>query len=242
MHRRTVIASIGATVALSTLAQAQTRTAGSKERIAILGTGSLGSTLAECWGRAGYPIVLGSRTPQDQRVTSLLAKLGSTVSAATLSEAARQASIVVFALPWPAVRTLMPSIGDLTGKIIIDPMNSMKWVGAYPHPPDIATSVSEELQSLAPGAKVVKALNTPTAANMRDPKRAGGHVSIPLAGDDVSAKAQVAALVTQMGLEPLDVGPLVAARYIEAMLRLSAGYVAYTRGKYFEYHLVPVKT
>lgn len=242
MHRRTVLASLGATAVLSTLSQAQTNSTRAKEKIAILGTGSLGSTLAECWIRAGHSIVFGSRTPEDPRVKTLVAKLGSNVSATTLGDAVRQAPIVVFAVPWPAVRGLMPAIGNLTDKILIDPMNSMKWVDKYPHPPDIATSVSEELQGLAPGAKVVKALNTPTGANMRDPQRAGGHVSIPLAGDDLPAKTQVAALVTAMGLEPLDVGPLIAARYIEAMLRLSAGYVAYSHGKYFEYHLVPVKT
>jgi len=139
------------------------------------------------------------------------------------------------------VKDLMPFIGDLTDKVLIDPMNAIKWVDNYPGPPDIATSVAEELQTLAPGAKVVKALNTPSSANILDPARAGGHVSIPIAGADVAAKLRVARLVAEIGLEPVDTGPLMAARYIEGMLRLSAGYVVYTKGKSsFEFNLVPV--
>ena len=73
-----------------------------------------------------------------------------------------------------------------------------------------------------------------------NPQRAGGHVSIPLAGADVAAKSRVAALVAEIGLEPVDTGPLIAARYIEAMMRLSVGYALYTKGKFFEFHLAPV--
>ena len=146
-------------------------------------------------------------------------------------------------LPWKAAKDLVPTLGDLSGKVIIDPMNAaLRIVDGYPAPSDEATSVSEQLQALMPAAKVVKAFNTPTAANILNPARAGGHFSIPLAGADVPAKLRVAALVTEIGLEPVDTGPLIAARYLEDLLRLGVGYVIYTKGKFFEYHLVPVKT
>jgi len=246
MHRRTILTSIGAALAASALAQAQTPPATgaqAKEKIAILGTGRLGQALAKCWVRTGHPIVFGSRTPDDARVKNVAHDLGAAVSVATLAQAAAQADVVVFALPWLAVRGLIPAMGDLTGKIVIDPMNAaLKLVDGYPAPPDIATSVSEELQALVPGARVVKAFNTPTAKNIMDPARAGGHVSIPLAGADAAAKSRVAALVAEIGLEPVDTGPLIAARYIEAMFLVSVGYVIYTKGRFFEFHLVPVKT
>jgi 8-hydroxy-5-deazaflavin:NADPH oxidoreductase len=182
----------------------------------------------------------GSRTPDDERVKKVAKDIGAAVSVATLGQAAAQAEIVVFCLPWKPVKDLMPAIGDLTGKIVVDPMNAMKLVDKYPVPPDIATSVAEELQSLVPMARVVKAFNTPAAANIVNPGRAGGHVSIPLAGADVAAKLRVAALVSEIGLEPVDTGPLIAARYLEAMMRLSFGYLLYSKGRFFEFHLVPV--
>jgi predicted dinucleotide-binding enzyme len=238
--RRTVLATIGATV----VAGALTRNvvAAGKQKIAILGTGELGQALATCWTRTGHSIVLGSRTPAEERVRRVARGLGPMVSVATVAQAAAQAEVVVFALPWKAAGDTVAAVGNLTGKVVIDPMNAVKWENNYPAPPDIATSVAEELQALVPGAKVVKALNTPMAANILDPSRAGGHVGIPLAGADLAAKELVAALVSEIGLEPVDTGPLIAARYIEGMLRLSAGYVAYMKGEAsFEYRLVAVR-
>lgn len=271
IRRRTVLAALGATAAASGLARSQepapTRakapTPSAKERIAILGTGKLGQALARCWVRRGHAIVFGSRTPEDPRVKQVAQDIATAVagprdalepsaaahgtapvvSVVANREAIAQTDIALFALPWKAVKDLVPTLGDLNGKIIIDPMNAaLTVVDGYPAPPTELISLSEQLQALAPGAKVVKAFNTPTAANLLNPARAGGHVSIPLAGSDIAAKSRVAALVSEIGLEPVDTGPLVAARYIEAMFLVSVGYVIYTKGRFFEFHLVPVKT
>jgi predicted dinucleotide-binding enzyme len=234
-----MLTTIGATLVTGALARKVE--AAEKEEIAILGTGNLGQALARCWTRTGHPIVFGSRTPAAERVRNVATSIGPMVSVATIAQAAEQAAVVVFALPWKAAKEAVAAAGHMTGKVVIDPMNAIKWENNYPAPPDIATSVAEELQALAPGAKVVKALNTPSSRNILDPSRAGGHVGIPIAGADLAAKARVAALVSEIGLEPVDTGPLIAARYIEGMLRLAAGYVVYTKGKaQFEYNLVPV--
>lgn len=255
IRRRTVIASLGATLTAGALTRAQAQTGSdraqsgsdpaqdAKGKIAILGTGKLGQALATCWVRAGHAIVFGSRTPNDERHLKIAKGLGSGASVATPREAAAQADVVVFALPWKPAQELVPTLGDLSGKVIIDPMNApLKVIDGYPARSDEPTSVSEQLQALAPNAKVVKAFNTPTAANILNPARAGGHVTIPLAGADLAAKSRVAALVTEIGLEPIDMGPLIAARYLEDLLRLGVGYVIYTKGKFFEYHFAPVKT
>jgi predicted dinucleotide-binding enzyme len=238
IHRRTVLASIGASLAIGTGTTARAQSA---EKIAILGTGALGQALARGWARRGHRIIYGSRTPEDERVGRIVRETGSGAIVTTLGDAAAAAQIVVFALPWKAVKELMPAIGDLRGKILVDPMNAVKVVDGYPGPPDDPmTSVAETLQSWAPDAKLVKAFNTPAAKSIIDPQRAGGRVSIPLAGADVAAKARIAALVSELGLEPVDTGPLIAARYLEGMMRLSFGYLLYSKGKSFEFHLVPV--
>jgi hypothetical protein len=105
----------------------------------------------------------------------------------------------------------------------------------------VQTSVAEQLQALLPNAVVVKAFNTPSVRNILDPNRFDGPFSIPLAGADAGAKARVADLVSELGLEPVDTGPLIASRYLEGMMRLSFGYLLYSKGKSFEFYLRPVR-
>lgn len=84
----------------------------------------------------------------------------------------------------------------------------------------VATSNAEIIQDLTPDADVVKAFNTLSWKTMIDPDSAGGAVSIPIAGDSRSAKKVVAKLAEGMGLEPIDVGGVENAHWVEGMLIL----------------------
>lgn len=240
IDRRTVLTALSAAAAAGAL---PARAAQKKEKIAVVGTGHLGAALAKGWVRAGHRIVYGSRTPDDDRVKKIVNDTGPGTTAMTVKDAAAQAEIVVLALPWKGAKELLPALGDLAGKIVMDPMNSGKFVNGYIAPEEeIPTSIGEQLQLLLPLANVVKAFNTPAVYNVIDPNRAGGHVSIPLAGADVDAKSRVAVLVSDLGLEPVDTGPMIAARYLEGMERLSFGYYLYQkRARSFEFYLAPVK-
>jgi 8-hydroxy-5-deazaflavin:NADPH oxidoreductase len=243
--RRTFLTSVGAAVALTTLARnARGQSpAGDKEVIAILGTGRLGAAMGKLWATHGHPIIYGSRTPGDARVRKLVEETGPQAAAVTNPEAAAsRANMMLFALRPEALPDLVPTLGGLAGKVVMDPMNALQMVDGYPHPsPDVQTSVAEQLQALLPNAKVVKAFNTPSVRNVVNPNRLDGPFSIPLAGADPDAKARVADLVSELGLQPVDIGPLIASRYLEAMMRLSLGYFYYSQGKSFEFHLLPVR-
>lgn len=245
-QRRTVLTTLGATLALTALTQhakgQSTRGNEEKEAIAILGTGNLGKALGKSWAKLGHPIIYGSRTPEDARVQTVVKDTGAQASVLRPAEAASKASCVVVALPWSAVADLVSTLGDLDGKVVIDPMNAVKMVDGYPEqPPELQTSVGEQLQAWLPKARVVKAFNTPGARNIANPKRLDGPITIALAGADAEAKTRVAALVSELGLEPVDTGPLIAARYLEGMMRLSLGYFFYTkRQNAFEFYLRPV--
>src|SRR6185295_13987890 len=215
-----------------------------KEAIAVLGTGGLGKAMGKVWAQHGHLIIYGSRTPEDPRVRKIVEETGPQASAVSYRDvAASAAHMFLFALPPEAVPALIPLLRGLDGKVIMDPMNAFKMVDGYPQPSsDVQTSVAEQLQALLPNAKVVKAFNTPAARNIVDPHRLDGPFSIPLAGADAGAKARVAALVAELGLEPVDTGPLIAARYLEGMMRLSLGYFLYSdRKKSFEFYLRPVR-
>jgi len=206
--------------------------------IAIIGTGSVGGALGPRFAGLGERIVYGSRTPHEERVQNLVARTGTNASSVSPAEAASACGTIVLAVPWSAVEATVPALGNLDGKLIIDVTNGLGVRdGVVVAAPIKAESMAEWVQSLAPGARVVKAFNTVYYTVMAHPGTAGGPVSVPISGDDAAAKARVAALATGIGLEPVDVGPLHTARYTEAMaLLLVTGLV---RGQPFDFQLHP---
>ena len=206
------------------------------ETIAVIGTGDVGGALGPEFAAQGHTIVYGSRDPQRGKVKELVEKTGDLASATTPAEAAAQADIVVLAVPGLMVEEITKSLGDLSGKIIIDPTNPLeRRMNRLEHAVD--TSNAEIIQTAAPGAYVVKAFNTLNWRTMVDPSSAGGPVSIPLVGDNGRAKKIVAELVAGMGLEPIDVGPLRDARWVEGMLILWINNRYGDKRTSFDYHL-----
>lgn len=207
------------------------------EKIAMIGTGQVGSALGQRLAEQGHEIVYGSRDPGRADVAALVARTGNGARAATQAEAAQDASIVVLAIPWDAVDAVMASLGPLPERVIVDPTNPRRTAADGFRDYAFDGSNAERIQALAPDASVVKAFSTLGAETMLDPDTAGGPVSIPLVGDDPEANAVVAEMARAMGLEPVDVGPLRYARILEGLhfLRYNAGLIR----QRFNYHLRP---
>lgn len=188
-----------------------------KETIAIIGTGDLGDSLGMRLAGLGYPVVYGSRTPDSDRVEAIVAKTGHGASAASQMEAARQGDIIFLPITWPAMETVAQSLGDLGDKIVVDP--SVPWTQGEDGYPEVSvdSSSAEMIQQWNPEAKVVKAFGTMGSMIIDDPDAVGGLVTIPIASNHKNAKERVAQLVDEMGLDPVDFGPLRMARSIEAM-------------------------
>ena len=201
------------------------------ETIAVIGTGNVGGALGPAFAAQGHDVVYGSREPGRADVQALVARTPGNAGAAPPAEAVVGADIVVLAVPGAAAEDAVLSLGDLSGKIIIDPTNRVApgEDGYFDHVAE--TSNGQLVQSLAPDARVVKAFNTLNYRTMIDP---GGPVTIPLAGDDAGAKATVAELVAGMGLEPYDVGPIRSARVLEDMLTIWIN--ARQAGTPYDYH------
>jgi predicted dinucleotide-binding enzyme len=187
------------------------------DTIAVIGTGDVAAALGPEFAAQGHTVVYGSRNPSREEVRALVERTGSSASVTTPAESVAGADIVVMAVPGAVVEAVTGSLGDLSGKIIIDPTNAI---------------------DRHADAHVVKAFNTLNWRTMVDPDSSGGPVSIPLVGDSAEAKATVADLIEGMGLEAIDLGPLRYARHVEGMLlvwihnRYGAG-----EGPAFDYHL-----
>ena len=206
------------------------------DTIAVIGTGNVGAALGPEFAEQGHTIIYGSRDPSSDNVEALVARTGDGTTATTPANAVRDADIVVLAVPGMLVAEITQGLGDLSGKIIIDPTNPLKQTDSgLTH--GVATSNAEIIQEVAPGAYVVKAFNSLNWRTMVDPDSSGGPVSIPLAGNNDDAKATVAELVEGMGLEAIDVGPVENARWVEGMLILWINNRYGSDRQNFDFHL-----
>jgi len=210
---------------------------GHNDCIAIVGTGNVGATLGKRFVELGRPITFGSRDPESQRVRSLVASMGARASAANPAAAAKACPIIVFAVPWEAAETSLLGLGNLDGKIVVDVTNPLDVRDGREIPLAVPNSGAELIQAWAPRARIVKALNTVNYRVMATPGVAGGPVSVPLSGDDAAAKETIARLVTEIGLAPVDVGPLRTARYTENMALLYVSLLL--RGSAYEFYMRP---
>lgn len=201
-------------------------------KIAIVGAGNVGKALASAWTLAKHDVALAVR-PDNARAKQL-AKDGFAV--ATIVDAAKNADVIVLAVPWTEIANVIEALGSLKGKIVIDATN--------PLTPDLEMglgfddSAGETVALLAQGARVVKAFNTTGAENMAKAKDFSSRPVMLVAGDDAAAKKTVETLAGDIGFEAIDAGPLKASRYLEPMamqwIKLAYGGT----GKQFAFALV----
>ncbi len=204
------------------------------ENVAIIGTGEVAGALGPEFAALGHRIVYGSRNPDRETLRQLLVRTGHDASVVGQAEAVAQADIVLLAVPWNVVQEVVSNLGDLSGKVLIDPTNPRVIASDGLREYGVESSNGELIQAMAPGAKVVKAFNTMSWETMVDPASTGGPVTVPLAGNDPEAKAVVAAIAEGMGLETVDLGPIRYAHVVEGLYLIWGN--ARTLGMPFNYH------
>jgi len=183
--------------------------------IAIIGSGNVGQALATSFHRAGHRVTLSASHPE--HATTAGAAIG-VRSARSNREAVQQADIVVIAVPFgsAAEQVAMEIAPYVEGKIVIDPTNPLNatYTGLLT---EGGPSAAERFATWLPTAQVLKAFNTLFASTQAQPVVDGIQLDGFVAGDDADAKRVVLALVESIGLRPVDVGPLVRARELEAL-------------------------
>jgi 8-hydroxy-5-deazaflavin:NADPH oxidoreductase len=187
-------------------------------KLAIIGAGNVGGTLGTAWAqKAGHEIFFGVRNPSSDQTQTVVRRLGDRARAGTPAQAASFAQFIVLATPWKAAEAAIRSMGDLSGKIILDATNPLA-TGPDGLGLEIGHSISagEKVQAWAKGASVFKTLNTTGFGNMANPVFRGVKSVMFVAGDDAANKPKVMELVAALDFEVLDAGPLRTARLLEA--------------------------
>jgi predicted dinucleotide-binding enzyme len=148
-------------------------------KIAILGTGNVGSALATQWARAGHEILLGVRNTKEFKGRELLSNPNTTIH--PIDQAATLADVILVATPPQAAPRLAEAIGTAEGKVIIDATNAIR---SKPEPHATAYHAFEALTR----AEVVKCFNTTGFENMKNPQYGEMKLDMFMAGDSDFAK------------------------------------------------------
>jgi len=160
-------------------------------RIAVIGTGNIGSTLGAAWARAGHEVVLGSRHPGQ-----IDPPPGATV--AKIADALAGADAVLLAVPAGAVDDVLTEhAAALAGPLVIDATNNLRDPVANAHRPIVAA---------VPGVRYVRAFNSLGWENFAEPEFDGGPADLFFATADTADRAATEELITAVGLRPVYLG------------------------------------
>lgn len=186
-------------------------------RIVVVGAGRVGLALADGFARVGHEVRLAVRDPQRASGTEVRHPL---VELA----AARDADLVVLAVPFMAAVDALTSLELADGSIVVDVTNTFRG----PAPEGFASG-AEWIAHHAPGIRLVKAFNVLGAEHMSNPDFGGPRAVLPVAADDAAARTLVVELAESMGFEAVPVGGLASSALLEAAARYW-GLLALTSG------------
>lgn len=174
--------------------------------IGIIGSGAIGTAFARMLARSGIEAIISNSRGSDS-LKEPVRELGPSIKAGTREEAAR-ADIVFVAVNWTKLSTALAGLPEWSGRILIDANNPIE--APLFKPVDLKGRASSEVVAdLAPGARVVKAFNHLRAEVLAgDPRSDGGRRVLFYSGNDSTAKAEVAALIEQIGFVGIDLGSL----------------------------------
>jgi len=189
-----------------------------RKNITIIGAGKMATILSRYFSNAGHNVYIGAR--EMTKATQLAEKIGNGVESHSIKESIQLGDIIFLAVPYLQIKDTINLTGPLSGKIVVDMSNPFK--------PDFSgllvggnTSAAEELAKILPEAHIVKAFNTVFATVLdRGPDYQNNCAQVFFAGDDESAKQEIAELIEATGFEPIDTGKLLSARFLEPLSAL----------------------
>jgi predicted dinucleotide-binding enzyme len=194
-------------------------------KIGILGSGSVGQTLAQGFLKHGHQAMLGTRDPKKSDVQKWL-QANSDAKVGTFAETAAFGKLLVLATKGSVADNALElaEAANLAGKTVMDATNPIADAppvdGVLVFTTGPNESLAEKLQSKFPNSHIVKAFNSVGAGQMVNPHYQQGIPTMFLCGNDTGAKEQVSEIIKLFGWEPFDCGSLVAARAIEPLCML----------------------
>lgn len=184
--------------------------------VTIIGTGNMARGIGSRVLAGGHNLTVVGKNSESAEAVAADLRGGGSVKTAVAGDPV-EGDVVVLAVYYPDARAAVERHGDaLADKVVVDITNPVnETFDGLVVPPD--GSATQELANLGSGARFVKAFNTTFANTLTSGEVAGQQLDVLIAGDDEEAKATVAALARDGGLNPIDAGPQRRARELEAL-------------------------
>jgi predicted dinucleotide-binding enzyme len=190
-------------------------------KYAIIGSGDIGTALARIFARQNIEVAIAN-TRGPETLGSLTKELGPSVQPQSLPEAYR-AEMIFLAVPFPAHKDVAKQVSHWNGRIVVDVTNALDAA-----PEELAGRLSSEIVAEAfVGARVVKAFNHLPAAQLgTNPSIAGRQQAVFISSNDADASAEVAAVATQLGFAPVELGRLAQGGNSTGLVAIDLGSLA----------------
>ena len=192
-------------------------------RVGVIGSGSVGQTLAAGFLKHGHGVMIGTRDPA--KLAEWL-KANPEARVGDFSETSACSEVVVLAVKGSIAAEVLRAAGskNLEGKTVIDACNPIADAapvnGVLQFFTKMNESLMEQLQKEFSGARFVKAFNSVGAPRMVNPEYKSGKPTMFICGNDDGAKAATTKILDQFGWETADMGKAEAARAIEPLCML----------------------
>ncbi|MCU0440788.1 MAG: NAD(P)-binding domain-containing protein [Bacteroidia bacterium] len=162
-------------------------------KIAIIGSGNVGGALAKKWIKSGHTVLVGARFPLSEKNLKLATEIGED-RFTSFTSAVKQCEVILISTPATATVEVVKSLGDTSGKIIIDAMNIVMGRGpeGYKHTTDAILDNTHTKD-------VVKCFNTTGFNNMQNPDYGNIALDLFVAGDSEKGKQAAILLAKDAG-------------------------------------------
>jgi 8-hydroxy-5-deazaflavin:NADPH oxidoreductase len=172
----------------------------------IIGTGTVGKTLAAFFAKAGIAVALAN-TRGAETVEPVAKELGGNVVAKSLDDAL-EADVIFFAVGFLNFKDVGSAKPDWTGKIVVDVTNAFL-LPQEVQDKELRGRLSSEVNAeRVPGAKLVKAFNQLPVQVLSSPVPNGGKRVVFISSDYEDASAEVVSLAEKLGFAPIEVGKI----------------------------------
>lgn len=190
-------------------------------KVAIMGAGFVGESLARSLIKAGHEVMLSSRTPEIPKMQQLVADLGPSAQAGTVEQTFAYSDVVALALGGDTVFEVASHFDDWSGKTVLD----------------MTQCDSMELAETV-GSGLVKIFNTIGAEHYQDPVFQGQAASMLYCGDNADSKTIAAQLAADIGFDPVDAGPLSMSTHLVNLAFVWINLMRQGQGRDFAFKLI----